>query len=106
MPTERCAIWGTNLDDYLRTGDAEVFTGPRTGGSYRLTGSAKAALEEDLRYRNPLFLARLTTWIVDQNRAGVQAPTINGEVLEQIRNRRSMRFSERKARFFLLLSVA
>lgn len=47
---------------------------------------------------------KLTTWIVDQHRAGVDFPTITSANLDEIGSRKLIKFSEKKRRFFQALS--
>lgn len=70
----------------------------RTDGDYRLAGSAEGAVSR-LSFDEK---AKLTTWIVDQHRNGIEVPVVTTAVINEIQQRRRLPVSERKRRFFLL----
>lgn len=95
-----CPIWGTHAVAEANGGDAQTVRSDRAGGRYRITGTAMSTV-------SALGLAekaRLTTWLVDQHRAGVEVPLINSDHVREAKTRRAMRHVERKRRFFELLT--
>lgn len=72
----------------------------RAGGLYRITDSAAATV----KHLTVAEKASLTSWIVDQRRAGEEAPLVNTGAVETAKTRRALRHSERKTRFFDMLS--
>ena len=73
-----CAIWQTAAEELPPQGDFQSIRSPRTDGGYIITGSAipyAAGLTERQK-------ARLTTWLVDQRRHGVQTPRIDTSIIE------------------------
>lgn len=100
MPLETtCPIWGTPAY-LLASGDGVKVQSDRTGGEYRISGTAQSMLES----LSPEQRARLTTWLVDQRRAGDPSPMINSDEIKRARERRPLLMSERKDRFFLALA--
>lgn len=95
---QTCPIWGTPAQLLASCyGDLKLRSW-RTDGEYRITGMASSAVAR----KTPDEKARLTTWIVDQHRAGEVTPLVNDEVLDRITSSRPLRLSTRKERFFLL----
>lgn len=95
-----CAIWGTPAE----TGRSAAFiwqcSSDRTGGGYLIDILAFNQIPlEDRGFR-----ARLTTWLIDQRRAGEQWPEITAEVLGRVARQPNLRLSDRIERFFLYLS--
>lgn len=90
-----CPIWGTPAQ-LNPVGDSVDVLSARGGGAFRVTGTAWPTLEVLL----PAVKARLTTWIVDQHRAGNERPVVNLDVLRRVRDRSSISLAERKERFF------
>jgi hypothetical protein len=88
---DKCLIWGTAAEEVPRQGDYRHLKSRRAGGEYKVAGTHLRDLES---LTEPEKM-RLTTWIVSQHRAGVAAPTINGAVLDDIKRRPPMLFSER-----------
>lgn len=91
-----CLIWGTLAEELADPSDARTIVSQRAGGRYRVVGSA----EETLKSLDAPAKAKLTTWLVDQHRSGVDTPTINTFVLKEVAARRLLRVGERKERFF------
>jgi hypothetical protein len=95
-----CPIWGTHAVEEPSTFDGKQVRSDRAGGLYRITRSATATVQ----HLTPIEKARLTTWIVDQHRAGVGTPLVNGDHVDAAKTRRPLRHSERKRRFFEMLT--
>ncbi|WP_188515042.1 hypothetical protein [Blastomonas aquatica] len=98
-----CLLWGEHASVQV-DGDSTIFQSMRTDGSYRATGTfltiwSQLSLPEQAELR-----PKITTWIVDQHRSGIVAPTINSNILDMIRQKRYLRHSERMERFFLMLA--
>jgi len=99
MLNEACPIWGevAAVQDGMSLGWS--VSGHRTDGAYRIASS----VIEETRSLPVTDKAKLTTWIVDQHRAGTLEPMINSEVLEHVAGRRSLTYRERVDRYFLML---
>src|SRR3954451_3292829 len=101
MQTGSCPIWGGGTQLPNSTGfDGVEIDNPRTGGLYRMVGSAVAIFAAQ---RTNEFAAKLTTWIIDQHRSGVTSPIITTTVLDQVRERFRLAITQQIQRFFLLL---
>lgn len=70
-----CAIWGSRTNDSGHGPDRFQYDSPRAGGRYEITGSAKAMLAD----LSNIQKARLTTWLIDQHRAGNEWPLITSD---------------------------
>ena len=96
-----CPIWATPAFAEKRDGrDGWYVDSPRAGGRYFMVGSA----ERDLENCDENFRARLTSWLVEQRREGVERPEITTLTLEQAEGRVPLSASERADR--LLAYVA
>jgi len=91
-----CLIWGTEAAQGEAKGDFQEINSPRAGGLYRVTGTAVPALSNLTLHEK----AKLTTWLVDQRRLGVEAPSISTVAIEQIQLQRALTVALRKERFF------
>ncbi len=97
--TDRCAIWDTDANKTVSTGDRIALSSSRAGGSYEISRSAVKELNNvDLEAK-----ARLTTWLVDQRRAGNEQPIISTAEISLAQTSRMLSVSERRDR--LLLAV-
>lgn len=102
MPMDKCLIWPgfeatINLVD---GGWASVVESPRAGGKYEITLPAKDLVENfDLGIR-----ARLTTWLVDQRRLGVQCPVVTQDVVKFAEAKRPLRADERAERLLKMIA--
>ena len=100
MPVE-CSIWNTDAAEIdVGRFDGVGFDSQRTGGRYRISGSAAAVLQT---YSSQDRL-KLTTWLVDQRRFGELVPEISTQTIKQVSNRPLLSLEERRNRllFFLL----
>jgi hypothetical protein len=96
-----CRLWGGGkISEYI--GDSYRIDNLRAGGAYEITGSAAAVFEGK---RTNLFAAKLTTWIIDQHRSGIQRPVIDTEVLRLVELKSRLRIAEQIDRFFEMLST-
>lgn len=93
-----CPIWGTvaSVNSSLRFTDLFVdgVDSPRAGGEYFISEKAKKALSN----QGERFKARLTSWLVEQRRLGVQQPKITQETIEEVEIRRDLTVHERADR--------
>ena len=103
MALTACPIWNEGSVLPSTGGDYFEIESRRSGGRYRIAGSANALLKARFA-RTPLLRAKLTTWIVDQHRSGENCPLITTTVLDAVESRRTLRLSEQIDRFFLLLT--
>ena len=91
-----CVIWTTERAAVTDAGALQLFHSPRAGGRYAVGHAnlgAFIALTDSQR-------ARLSTWVVDQNRSDDKFPVITTEVLNSLNGRRPLRVSDKKRRFF------
>ena len=77
---EKCPIWDTIATAYPSRRDGQGIDSARAGGRYFISGTAVVNLK---RWDDSLRL-RLTTWLVDQRRHGVECPEILSSTLEDI----------------------
>jgi hypothetical protein len=94
-----CPIWNTEAQ-ISRRGDVISVDSQRTGGSYKLAGSAEPQIEFLTAEQRGI----LTTWIVDQRRSGDIDPLITTYALNDVLQRKSLPYSQKRRRLFLLLS--
>ena len=86
-----CPIWGTLASIEPLTSDGVTVDSPRAGGRYLITGRATETLkshDEDLK-------ARLTSWLIEQHRLGVDCPEISPTNVDEIEQRRSLSIHQR-----------
>jgi len=75
----RCPIWGTTAKRLEETTpDVGYFDSPRAGGRYAITGTAGVTINALTEYTKML----LTTWLVEQRRAGVKTPKVTSAHVE------------------------
>ena len=95
-----CAIWNTPATTTsTATGHYQEFDSPRAGGRYWISGTAistmgNLAAEEKLR---------LTTWLCQQRKMGVEVPKISSDQLILAKTYRSLSVPERLATCILFL---
>ncbi|MEO8313789.1 MAG: hypothetical protein ABI645_03245 [Pseudomonadota bacterium] len=88
-----CAIWGTPANalrssDY---GDKRVMDSPRAGGKYLVTGTAASMLAN----RSETDKVRLTSWLIEQRRLGLECPEVTSNILKDIEHQRQASVHER-----------
>jgi hypothetical protein len=93
---QNCAIWPSEIVEDNIVDGRSMFDSPRAGGKY-LAGSRACAMIGKL---SPDNRAKLTSWLVDQHRSGVELPIIDTDVLNDLDSRRALRVSDKKRRFF------
>ena len=74
----------------------------RAGGRYAISSEAI----EDYPDLSKKQAALVTNWLVDQRRLGDRTPKLKTETVEALLNRRPLRFSQQRDRFFLALAAA
>ena len=84
----RCRIWGTPAIYEENRGVSIICDSPRAGGRYWIGNQAV----EVLKYKDEAFKIRLTSWLVDQRKEGVDCPKVYAQYFDSIseRNRLSM----------------
>ena len=85
-----CPIWETPAIEQ-RTGDGETVDSPRAGGRYSITGRAVVILQS----RDESLKSRLTSWLIEQRRLGVDCPKISTTNVDEIEQRRSLSVHQR-----------
>lgn len=97
----KCLVWNTPATEPREsTGDWAYFDSPRAGGKYKITGSAIATLPNlDVSEK-----ARLTTWLCDQRRSGVEYPSITSDVVNAAKSFPALITGERINRALLYFS--
>ena len=85
-----CPIWETPAIEQ-RTGDGETVDSPRAGGRYSITGRAVGILQS----RDESLKSRLTSWLIEQRRLGVDCPKISTTNVDEIEQRRSLSVHQR-----------
>lgn len=110
-----CPIWGTVASVESMSGRDGIFVdSPRAGGKYFISRRAQIILknkEDELgqadsaedgfmeRPRKVDYLkARLTSWLSEQRRLGVEYPEITGDAIAEIEQRRNLSVHERADR--------
>ena len=92
MTNATCSIWGTPAFEYpSHGGGGHLMDSPRAGGKYFVSGTAAAMLES----RDDLVKARLTSWLVEQHRLGIERPEIYSTTISEAGQRRGLKMSER-----------
>lgn len=91
----RCPIWNTPASrESLFHRDVERVDSPRGGGEYSISLEAITLLPQI----NNRVKARLTTWLVDQRRLGVECPEIFQKTIRDAEQQRDLSVHERADR--------
>ena len=100
-----CEIWGPEYpaEGYYipQTRMCYVTSSPRTGGAYRVS---ETVVNGSISQFSPEEKARLTTWLIDQRAQGEAEPTISFDVVDHIKNIRSLPIHERSDRLLKFLA--
>ncbi|MDR3470594.1 MAG: hypothetical protein P4M09_02715 [Devosia sp.] len=97
-----CMIWGTpTIGTDVRAIDAATCNSPRAGGPYEIDDRAAALIDQV--GCDPRWKARLTTWLVNQRRAGVTRPRITFDIVQAVQTWKPLGYADKIERFFLLL---
>jgi hypothetical protein len=89
MTNATCLIWGTPATSELPNGDYSWVDSPRAGGLYKINGSAEEVLKCNNKYDDK-FRVKLTSWLVDQRRLGVDRPEISSSTLDEVAKMRPL----------------
>lgn len=100
MTEGKCAIWGTPSLIEPIIGDFEIHDSYRTGGMYRISDTARHLLQTQY-IGDGEFLAKLTTWLIEKRRSGIDCPVISSLSFEEISKKKLLGTNERINRFFL-----
>lgn len=95
-----CPIWGTAVSDMDLTSGQWLVDSPRAGGRYGINRPAMF----NLRANDELEKARLTSWLVEQRRMGVEYPTVTVDVVEDAIRRSGLSPHERADRLLRCLA--
>lgn len=88
-----CPIWGTPATRHAAPREEQRFDSPRAGGRFALAGGLLAG---PLSRCSGTEKARLTTWIVEQHRAGQEWPLITTAVGQSALRRPALTIMERR----------
>ena len=86
-----CPIWNRRASSEPRTGHGVTVNSPRAGGRYFITDTAAEILKTHDEHLN----ARLTSWLIEQRRLGVDCPKISSTSIDEIERRRSLSIRQR-----------
>ena len=101
--SQRCLIWGTPAEiGHVHTRDAFWVRSPRTGGDYRITGTASAMIRNG--YLDDPSKAKVTTALVDRRRGGEDAPIVDSGFLDRYRKATELTHAERAERLLRYLA--
>lgn len=96
-----CPIWGTPSTETAPSGtDGRWIESARAGGRYFISGTAEAVVTA----RDASLKARLTTWLIDQRRLGVECPEVNSDTIKNCERSRPLPIRERADRFLRYLA--
>lgn len=91
-----CALWGTSASTFRNQSFVWHINSNRAGGDYEIDLLTFNQLPtEDLNLRT-----KITTWLINQRRAGVEIPKITTEVVQLANLHARLKLSERIDRFF------
>ena len=80
---EECPIWGTPATRDPKNGDGVTCDSLRAGGRYFISRTAIS----ELKHWTDGDKAKLTSWLVEQRRLGIELPKVDSYILEDIRKR-------------------
>lgn len=96
LTTGECPIWKTTAG-ILEGGIGFSVFSKRAGGGYGIAREAKQLVEQ----LSNIEQAKLTTWLVEQRRLGVERPIVDGDVLAGLQARPVLTFSDQQDRLLL-----
>ncbi|MDR3494389.1 MAG: hypothetical protein P4L82_07285 [Ancalomicrobiaceae bacterium] len=88
----KCPIWETPAEVKAYNGNDILTNSLRMDGLYRITDRVLAKL---LAKQDDRLSAKLTTWVVEQHRLGVEVPFIDEVILEAVARRQPMPVARR-----------
>lgn len=80
---EECPIWGTPATRDPKNGDGVTCDSLRAGGRYFISRTAIS----ELKHWTDEDKAKLTSWLVEQRRLGIELPKVDSYILEDMRKR-------------------
>ena len=86
-----CPIWSTRASIEPRTCHGLIVDSPRAGGRYFIADTAT----EILKSHSEHVKRRLTSWLIEQHRLGVDCPRILSTTVAEIEQRRSLSVRQR-----------
>ena len=98
-----CPIWGTPLTASHSSAPTRLglsVDSPRAGGRYFISDEARWALQA----KGDHYKARLTSWLVDQRRLGVDSPDVTTATVHQIEHQPPLSIRERADRLLRRIS--
>ena len=91
----RCPIWGTPTPKGPADhNDGKLIDSPRAGGRYFISRTAIGCLPRT----NEHVKARLTTWLIDQRRLGVECPEIDSNTITMAEQQKDLSIHDRADR--------
>ncbi|SNB67767.1 hypothetical protein SAMN07250955_10644 [Arboricoccus pini] len=96
-----CPIWDVPAERDPIVGNAVTYRSPRTDGAYTLIRAALPMLQN----LDEAAKARLTSWVVEQHRAGDESPRITSDTLSLIENKHSMPLNRRFDQLLLFFAT-
>ena len=96
-----CPIWGTPHCHMSSAGGLWHVDSPRAGGAYLITREAAINLQAN----NGREKARLTSWLVEQRRLGIDRPDVTATTVEEAERRRRLSVQERADRLLREVSL-
>ena len=99
--TNPCPIWETQATTRADRRDGQYADSPRAGGRYFISRHAEVNLRNDYE----AVKARLTTWLVDQRRLGVECPEIMSATIDEVTRRQPLRVYERADRLLAYIET-
>lgn len=92
MNTEICPIWSILGKHYSTFGDALIVDSLRAGGRYWVSGRALTAMPHG---EDSELQAKLTSWLIEQRRLGIDCPKIYRGVVDSIKQRQRLSVRQR-----------
>ncbi len=99
--TEKCLIWTrpeAKIDDPDGR-DGTIVNSSRAGGYYFISGTAASMMQSPDEH----VKARLTTWLIEQRRLGVECPEVTSNTIGDAEHRHSLAVHERADRLLQFL---
>lgn len=101
---EECPIWSTSAKVSNGPIDGKTVISPRAGGKYFISDTTESVLQGKPKDQKKKLNVRLTTWLVEQRRAGIQCPEINTRTVDEANMWDGMGITERADRILQYLS--
>lgn len=92
MNTEICPIWSILGKHYATSGDALVVDSLRADGRYWVSGRALTAMPYG---EDPGLQVKLTSWLIEQRRLGIDCPKVYPGVIDSMKSRQKLSVRQR-----------